>query len=98
MTLQLERETTVDELNDRLRRASLEGPYQLQIDYSSSPDGVSTDFVGNGHAGILDAPATLVQGSQATVYVWYDNEYGYSRQVIRIVERVTGLRPPTFPR
>ncbi len=54
--------------------------------------------MGNGHAGILDAPATLVQGSQATVYVWYDNEYGYSRQVIRIVERVTGLRPPTFPR
>jgi len=97
MTLQLGRETTAEELNDCLRVESLEGPRQLQIDYSTSPDGVSTDFVGNGHAGIVDAAATQAMGKQATVYVWYDNEYGYSRQVLRIVERVTGLRPPTFP-
>jgi len=97
MTLQLGRETTAEELNDCLRVESLEGPRQLQIDYSTSPDGVSTDFVGNGHAGIVDAAATQAMGKQATVYVWYDNEYGYSRQVLRIVERVTGLRPPNFP-
>jgi len=98
MQLHLATETTVEELNEYLRVESLDGEQQLQIEYSISPDAVSSDFVGFDHAGIIDAPATIVNGRHAVVYVWYDNEHGYSRQVVRLVERVSGVRPPTFPR
>ena len=57
-----------------------------------------SDFVGHDHAAIVDGPATIVNGKNAIVYVWYDNEHGYSRQVVRLVERTAGIRPPTFPR
>jgi len=97
ISLKLGKETTVEELNERLRQESLDGPLQLQIDYSSSPDIVSTDFVGNGHACIVDAVATIVDGDNAVVYIWYDNEFGYSCQVVRLVEKMVGLRFPTFP-
>lgn len=98
MQLHLSAETTVEELNEHLRLESLDGEQQLQVEFSMSPDAVSTDFVGFDHAAIVDAPATIVTGRHAVVYVWYDNEYGYSRQVVRLVERVSGVRPPTFPR
>ena len=98
MQLRLSKETTVEELNEHLRRESLDGEQQLQVEFSVSPDAVSSDFVGYEHAAIVDGPATIVTGRQAVVYVWYDNEYGYSRQVLRLVERVSGVRPPTFPR
>ncbi len=98
MQLFLRDATTVEELNDHLRHESLNGEQQLQIEYSVSPDAVSSDFVGFDHPAIIDAPATIVTGRHAIVYVWYDNEHGYSRQVVRLVERVSGVRPPTFPR
>ena len=98
MQLHLKTETTVEELNEHLRVESLNGEQQLQVEYSLSPDAVSSDFVGFDHAAIIDAPATIVSGRHAIVYVWYDNEYGYSRQVVRLVERVSGVRPPTFPK
>ncbi len=97
LSLKLGKETTVEELNECLRQESLEGELQLQIDYSSSPDIVSSDFVGNGHACIVDAVATIVDGDNAVVYIWYDNEFGYSCQVVRLVEKMVGLRFPTFP-
>lgn len=97
LSLKLDKATTVEELNNRLRQESLEGELQLQIDYSSSPDIVSSDFVGNGHACIVDAVATIVDGDNAVVYIWYDNEFGYSCQVVRLVEKMVGLRFPTFP-
>jgi glyceraldehyde 3-phosphate dehydrogenase len=97
MQLFLSKETTLEELNEHLRVESLDGEQQLQIEYSMSPDAVSSDFVGFDHAAIIDAPATIVSGRHAVVYVWYDNEYGYSRQVMRLVERMSGVRPPTFP-
>ncbi|MDH5676892.1 MAG: glyceraldehyde-3-phosphate dehydrogenase [Myxococcales bacterium] len=98
LSLQLNEETTVEALNESLREESLDGELQLQLDFSYSPDAVSSDFVGNGHASIIDAPSTIVDGKNAVVYVWYDNEHGYSAQVVRLVERISGLRPPTFPR
>ncbi len=97
ISLKLNKATTVEDLNERLRQESLEGELQLQIDYSNSPDIVSSDFVGNGHACIVDAVATIVDGDNAVVYIWYDNEFGYSCQVVRLVEKMVGLRFPTFP-
>ncbi len=97
LSLRLSRKTTVEELNEHLRYHALEGPLQLQIDYSNSPEVVSSDFVGNGHAGIIDSVATIVDGADCVLYVWYDNEFGYACQVTRIVERLSGLRRPRFP-
>ena len=98
MSLNLGRETSVEALNEYLLKSSLEGDLQNQIDYSKSTEVVSSDFVGNRYAGIVDAPATIVQGDHAVLYVWYDNEFGYSRQVVRCLEELAGIVMPNFPK
>lgn len=62
--------------------------WQAQIDYSDSPEAVSTDFVGSEKVAIFDAKATIATDNRATLYVWYDNEMGYSTQVIRVAEQM----------
>jgi len=91
LNLTLEKETTVEELNNYLRDISLNSPLQDQIDYTNSPEAVSTDMVGSSYAGIVDSLATIVQGNRCVLYIWYDNEFGYSHQVVRIVEKVSGM-------
>ncbi len=100
LNVRLTRPTSVEELNRRLRRESLRGPMRTQIDYIASPEVVSTDFVGSSRGGIVDGLATIVsdEGRTAIVYVWYDNEYGYSCQVVRVLERMAGEVLPTFPK
>ena len=98
LSLNLKKETSVEEVNNFLREQSLHSELQKQIDWVNSPEVVSTDFVGNSHAGIVDAKATIVNGNQVNLYVWYDNEYGYSRQVVRIAQQVCGVEYPTFPK
>jgi len=97
LNLHLCRATTVEELNGALRAASIEGPLQNQIDYVTSSEVVSSDFVGNRYAGIVDAKATIVNGEYCVLYVWYDNEFGYSRQVVRCLEELSGLVMPNLP-
>ncbi|MFA5516426.1 MAG: glyceraldehyde-3-phosphate dehydrogenase [Desulfuromonadales bacterium] len=98
LNLTLERETSVAELNGHLRDISLDSPLQNQIDYTNSPEVVSSDFVGSRHAGVVDSLATIVQGNRCVLYVWYDNEFGYSCQVVRLMQRMAGLELPAFPR
>ncbi len=98
LNLTLDREVSVEEVNDYLRDLSLDSPLQGQIDYVSSPAVVSSDFVGTEKTAIIDSVATIVQGRRCVLYVWYDNEYGYSAQVVRIVQHVAGLELPSFPR
>ena len=76
LNLTLEGETTVEEVNDYLRDVSLNSAMTRQIDFTVSKEVVSTDFIGNRHAGIIDSHATIVQGNQVILYVWYDNEFG----------------------
>jgi len=97
MNLNLGRETTKDEINDYLRGISLDSPMQDQIDYTASTELVSTDMVGSSHAGVVDSQATIVDGERLVLYVWYDNEYGYSTQVIRMMQNVAGMKMPTVP-
>ncbi|PKM21516.1 MAG: glyceraldehyde-3-phosphate dehydrogenase [Gammaproteobacteria bacterium HGW-Gammaproteobacteria-14] len=97
LNLTLEKETNLEELNSYLRWVSLHSPLQRQIDYVSSPDAVSTDFVGARHASVIDAEATIVNGNHCVLYVWYDNEFGYSCQVMRILQQVSGVEYPSFP-
>lgn len=97
LNLQLGRATTKDELNGFLRQVSLTSPLRQQIDYVESPEVVSTDFVGSNRAGIVDGLATIADGENVVLYVWYDNEYGYSCQVVRVLERMAGAHPTVLP-
>ena len=95
MSMKLEKGTSREDLNSYLRDLSMEGPMQYQIDYMTSPDIVSSDLVGNRHASIVDSDATIMHGdSDCVLYVWYDNEFGYACQVVRLLENVAGVRSP----
>ncbi len=97
LNLTLERDVTKEELNAFLRNASLNSPLRPQIDYIESAEVVSTDFLGSRRAGIVDGLATITSGNHAVVYIWYDNEYGYSHQVVRVLEKMGGVSRPLFP-
>ncbi|WP_231286621.1 glyceraldehyde-3-phosphate dehydrogenase [Corynebacterium timonense] len=97
LNLDLDKEVDKDEVNDFLRRVSTDSNLRQQIDYINSPDIVSTDLLGSTHAGVVDGLATIASGNHLVLYVWYDNEYGYSNQVIRIVEEIGGVRPTIYP-
>ena len=98
LNLTLERETTKEEVNEFMRNQALHSSLRKQIDYSASPEVVSSDFVGSRHACVFDAQATIVNGKQAVLYLWYDNEFGYSCQVHRILEQMAGIHFAVYPR
>ena len=95
--LTLKRPATKEQANDYLRRVSLHSKLRQQIDYVESPEVVSTDFVGSHRAGIVDGLATIANGDNLILYVWYDNEFGYSCQVIRVLEKMAGAHPVVRP-
>lgn len=97
LNLTLDRQVTKDELNGYLREMALNSKFRHQIDYIESAEVVSTDFLGSRRAGIVDGLATITSGNHAVVYVWYDNEYGYSHQVVRVLEKMGGIGRPFFP-
>ncbi|MER0090288.1 glyceraldehyde-3-phosphate dehydrogenase [Corynebacterium rhinophilum] len=98
LNLELEQEVDRDEVNDFLRNVSLHSDLRQQISYIASPEVVSSDFVGNTNAGIVDGIATIASGKHLVLYVWYDNEFGYSNQVVRIAEEIAGARPRVYPK
>ncbi|OAU94997.1 glyceraldehyde-3-phosphate dehydrogenase [Moraxella catarrhalis] len=77
-----------DAINAFIQSKAQSEQWQAQIDYSDSPEAVSTDFVGSEKVAIFDAKATIATDNRATLYVWYDNEMGYSTQVIRVAEQM----------
>lgn len=97
LNLTLKRDVSVAEVNDYLRDVSLNSAMNRQIDFTISKEVVSTDFIGNRHAGIVDSHATLVQGAQTILYVWYDNEFGYTCQVVRVAQKMAGIKYPIVP-
>ncbi len=98
MNLQFDRDTSLEELNEFMRQEALYSPLQQQIGYTISEDAVSTDFVGDRHACVFDANATIVNGDHAVLYCWYDNEFGYSCQVVRVLEKLAGVEWATYPK
>jgi glyceraldehyde 3-phosphate dehydrogenase len=98
LNLQLGRDTTVKELNEFLRQKALHSDLQQQIGYTISTEAVSTDFVGSRQACVLDAQATIVEGRSCVLYCWYDNEFGYSCQVVRCLEKFAGVVWPSYPK
>jgi glyceraldehyde 3-phosphate dehydrogenase len=98
LNLQLSRATTVEELNGMLRATALTSPLQRQVGFVESPDVVSTDFIGARQTGVVDGLATIADEENVVIYIWYDNEFGYSHQVVRILEEMASVHPPVFPR
>ena len=98
LNLTLAEDVTVAGVNDFLRNAALHSSLQRQIDYTEASDVVSSDFVGNRHACIVDGGATLAKDNRAVLYVWYDNEFGYACQVVRVVQKWAGISYPLIPK
>jgi glyceraldehyde 3-phosphate dehydrogenase len=100
LKLQLAKATSKEEINDYLRWISIDSPLQEQIDFTTSPDIVSSDIIGSRHAGVVDGEATIVNGADgrnAVLYVWYDNEFGYACQVMRVIQEMAGIHLPELP-
>ncbi|WP_282828118.1 glyceraldehyde-3-phosphate dehydrogenase [Gulosibacter sediminis] len=97
LNLELETEVTKEQVNDYLRQVSLHSELRQQIDYIEAKDVVSTDFVGHDRAGIVDGLATIANGKNLVLYVWYDNEFGYSKQVVRVIEALGNVHPAVVP-
>lgn len=98
LNLTLRDETDAEALNEHMRHMALHSSMRRQIDYSNSPEVVSSDFVGSRTACVYDAQATIVSGNQAVLYLWYDNEFGYSCQVYRVMERMAGVNYAVYPK
>ena len=88
LNLTMKKGVSKDEVNDILKDGALRGNLIEQIQYSNSNELVSSDLIGNPCASIVDSPATIVSKDKKSMvlYIWYDNEYGYSRQVVRFAK------------
>lgn len=98
INLSFEKATSVEEVNTLLKNASLTGQLAEQIQYSSSEEYVSSNGVGMTSACVIDGPSTIVSndGKTVTVYAWYDNEFGYTCQVVRLAKHVGMVRRKTY--
>lgn len=97
LNLELETAVDADQLNAFLLKVAADSPLSGQIDYLVSPEVVSSDLVGSHYAGNIDSLATIARDKNAVLYVWYDNEYGYSCQVVRLLQEVADVSPVLFP-
>ncbi len=95
--LTLQAPHTKEEINEYLREISLNSAMQRQIGFTISNEVVSSDFIGDRHAGVIDSDATIVDGRHCVLYVWYDNEFGYTCQVVRVAQKMAGVRYPVVP-
>ncbi|NHN25114.1 glyceraldehyde-3-phosphate dehydrogenase [Flavobacterium jejuense] len=98
LNLEVNKETTVEDLNNIMKKYALEGKLVEQIKYSLNNELVSSDIVGTSAPSIYDSNATIVSadGKNIVMYVWYDNEYGYSHQVIRLAKYIAKVRRYTY--
>lgn len=94
LNLELKKETTKEGMNAIMKEYAMEGDLVEQIKYSMNNELVSSDIVGTSAPAIYDSNATIVtkDGKNAVLYVWYDNEYGYSHQVIRLAKYIAKVR------
>ena len=97
LNLTLDKEVDREEVNEYIRQISINSNLQGQIGYTNSTEVVSSDFIGSRTAGVYDAQATITSGNRLTAYVWYDNEVGYSCQVLRIAEQMCGVSYKKIP-
>ena len=94
LNLENKKNTSIEEVNNIMKKYALEGDLVEQIKYSLNNELVSSDIVGTSAPAIFDSNATIVSGDGKNIvmYVWYDNEYGYSHQVIRLAKYIAKVR------
>ena len=98
LNLEIENTTTLDGINSVMKKYALEGDLVEQIKYSIDNELVSSDIVGSSAPSIYDSNATIIgpDGKNVVLYIWYDNEYGYSHQVIRLAKYIAKVRRFTY--
>ena len=98
LNLEVGKETSVEDVNNMMKKYALEGDMVEQIKYSLNNELVSSDIVGTSAPSIYDSNATIVSGDGKNIvlYIWYDNEYGYSHQVIRLAKYIAKVRRYTY--
>ncbi|MGB3344425.1 MAG: glyceraldehyde-3-phosphate dehydrogenase [Aequorivita sp.] len=98
LNLELKVPTTLEGINAVMKDYALKGELVEQIQYSTNNELVSSDIVGTSAPAIFDSKATIVteDGKNVVLYVWYDNEYGYSHQVIRLAKYIAQVRRFTY--
>ena len=98
LNLNIKNRTTLDELNNCIKESSIKGALVNQIDYQVDADLVSTDIIGNTCCSIFDSNASIVskEGDDMVLYTWYDNEFGYTKQVIRLAKQIAKVRRLTY--
>ena len=98
LNLEVNKATTVEGINNIMKKYALEGELVEQIKYSLNNELVSSDIVGTTAPSIYDSNATIVSkdGKNIVLYIWYDNEYGYSHQVIRLAKYISKVRRYTY--
>jgi len=90
LTIEVDKPTTAEAVNEFFLNATLQGKLIEQIRYSNSTEFVSSDGIGDSCACIFDSPATKVSddGKSVILYLWYDNEFGYTSQVVRLARHI----------
>lgn len=98
LNLNINKEVTLEEVNETIRKYALNGALVEQIQYAFSNELVSSDVIGNPCPSVFDSNATIISPDKKSVvlYVWYDNEYGYTRQVIRFSKHIAEVRRATY--
>ncbi|MBI3143552.1 MAG: glyceraldehyde-3-phosphate dehydrogenase [Bacteroidetes bacterium] len=98
LKLNLAKPVTKESINQLIKDASLSGNLVEQLQFSENDELVSSDVIGSIHAGVVDGPSTIVgtDGKSVVLYVWYDNEYGYTCQVLRLSKHFAKVRRPTY--
>ena len=96
LKLSLNSDTSFEDINSVMRDAALKGNLINQINYQVNPDLVSTDIIGNTCCSVYDSNATIASGKDVVLYTWYDNEFGYTKQVIRLAKLISKVRRLTY--
>lgn len=94
LSLNVDKATSVEEVNEIVKKSALEGGLVNQIKYEIDPELVSNDIIGNICCSVYDSNATIVSNDKKNIvlYVWYDNEFGYTKQVIRLAKYIAKVR------
>ena len=98
LSLVLNNEVTKESLNNYLKSMAFHSRYREIIGFVNSPEIVSTDFYSSPFASIIDSQATITSGNRVTLYCWYDNEYGYSKQVINLTKKIANIKLQRLPK
>jgi len=97
LSLALDNEVTVEQINQYLKSIAFHSKYREIIGFVNSSEIVSTDFYSSPFASVIDSQATIASKNRVTLYCWYDNEYGYSKQVIGLTKKVAKIELPRLP-